>query len=161
MESALNIILSTENVRTLAIIVSVICGVVWIKVSMKNLEHRTEASIKGLEHKMESSIMDLKLNDLASIHKRIDEVEISLGKRIDEVEISLNKRIDELKYNDFAHLSSDFANLRSDFANLMNAFVALTYVLEKNGTLSKEDREFVVGAGSARPLPALLLSPAL
>jgi len=135
MESALNIILSTENVRTLAIIVSVLCGAVWIKISIREFEHRIESTVKESEHKTEASFKDIKLNDLASIHKRID-----------EVEISLNKRIDELKYNDFAHLSSDFANLRSDFANLMNAFVALTYVLKKNGLLSEEDREFVVPA---------------
>ncbi|MDR2553907.1 MAG: hypothetical protein LBC64_00635 [Fibromonadaceae bacterium] len=53
----------------------------------------------------------------------------SLGKKIDGVEVSLSKRIDELKYNDFAHLSG--------------AFEALTYVLEKNSSLSKEDKEFV------------------
>jgi len=83
MENALNIIFSTENVRTLAIIVSVFCGVVWLKVSMNS-----------------------------SIN-------------------SVNKRIDELKYNDFSHLT--------------NAFKALTYVLEKNGSLSKEDKEYVDG----------------
>jgi len=42
---------------------------------------------------------------------------------------SLNKRIDELKYNDFAHLN--------------NTIEALTYALEKNGSLKKEDKEYV------------------
>jgi len=125
MENALNMILNAENVRTLVTIVSVFCGVVWLKMSIKNIEHRmdklefkTEASINELKRSTEASIKDIKLDDLASIHKRIDEVEVSLG-----------KRIDELKCNDFAHLSS--------------AFKALTYVLEKNGSLSKADKEYV------------------
>jgi len=73
---------------------------------------------------------------MTTIHRRIDQVEVSLGKRIDNLEVSLNKRIDELKYNDFAHLSSavEALNVRLN---------ALTYVLEKNGSLSKEDKEFV------------------
>jgi len=53
----------------------------------------------------------------------------SLSKKIDGVEVSLNKRIDELKYNDFAHLTSTIE--------------ALTYALEKNGSLEKEDKEYV------------------
>jgi len=77
------------------------------------------------------------------INSKIDAVEVSLGKRIDAVdkridgvEASLGKRIDgvessikELKYNDLAHLS--------------NALEALTYALEKNGSLKKEDKAFV------------------
>jgi len=86
MESILNIIFSTENVRTLVIIVSVFCGAVWVKISMKNLEHKTELSIKELEYKMEA----------------------------------LTTRMD-------------------------GSFKALTYVLEKNDTLSKEDKEYVDG----------------
>ena len=57
--------------------------------------------------------------------RRMDRMEAALNKRIDGVE----KRIDELKFNDFAHLCS--------------AFKALTYVLEKNGSLSKEDKEYI------------------
>jgi len=41
----------------------------------------------------------------------------------------LRHSINELKYNDFAHLNG--------------AFEALTYVLEKNGSISKEDKEYV------------------
>jgi signal transduction histidine kinase len=67
------------------------------------------------------------------IIKRIDGVEYSLNKQIDDLRhndlAAINKRIDELKYNDFAHLSS--------------AFEALTYVLEKNDSMKKEDKEYV------------------
>jgi len=71
-----------------------------------------------------------------SLNKRIDGVEFSINKRIDGVEVSLNKRIDgvetsikELKYNDIAHLNS--------------AIEALTYALEKNGSLKREDKKYV------------------
>jgi len=70
-------------------------------------------------------IDDLRHNDLAAIHKRIDGVESSLSKRIDNVEYSIK----ELKHNDLAHLNS--------------AIEALTFTLEKNGSLSKEDKKFV------------------
>ena len=60
---------------------------------------------------------------------KIDMVEFSLNKRIDEVEFSLNKRIDDLKNNDFAHLNGTIE--------------ALTYALEKNGSLKHEDKEYV------------------
>jgi len=55
----------------------------------------------------------------------------SVEAAVSELRITLNARIDELKYNDFAHLGS--------------AFEALTYVLEKNGSISKEDKEYVDG----------------
>jgi len=60
-----------------------------------------------------------------SLEKRIDGVESSLNKRIDGMEASIK----ELKYNDLAHLN--------------NAIEALTYALEKNGSLKPEDKEFV------------------
>jgi hypothetical protein len=64
-----------------------------------------------------------------SFEKRISGVELSLGKRIDGVEFSLGKRIDDLKYNDFAHLC--------------NTIEALTFTLEKNGYLKREDKEYI------------------
>jgi len=64
-----------------------------------------------------------------SFEKNIDELKVTLNGRIDELRAELRGDMKELKYNDFAHLSS--------------AFEALTYVLEKNSSLSKEDKEFV------------------
>jgi len=60
-----------------------------------------------------------------SLNKRIDGVD----KRIDEVETSIR----QLKTNDFAHLN-----------NTINKTIkALTFTLEKNKLLEKEDKEFV------------------
>jgi len=67
-----------------------------------------------------------------SLSKRIDAVD----RRIDNVEFSLNKKIDDLKYNDFAHLSSGIGALT-------NTIKALTFTLEKNGSLTKEDKEYI------------------
>jgi len=78
-----------------------------------------------------------------SLEKKI----IGVDKRIDELSASLNGRIDELKYNDLATIKSDFAHLSSAVealnVRLNSSFEALTYVLEKNGSLSKEDKKFV------------------
>ncbi|MDR2594435.1 MAG: hypothetical protein LBC87_06680 [Fibromonadaceae bacterium] len=59
----------------------------------------------------------------------IKELRVTLNGRIDELRGTLNGRIDELKHNDIAHLNS--------------AIEALTYALEKNGSLKHEDKEYV------------------
>jgi len=63
------------------------------------------------------------------MNSKMDRMESSLNKRIDSVESTLNRRMDELKYNDIAHLNG--------------AIEALTYALEKNGSLKHEDKEYV------------------
>jgi len=60
-----------------------------------------------------------------SLNSRIDGVESSINKRIDGVEISIK----ELKHNDMGHLNSTIE--------------ALTYALEKNGSLKQEDKAYV------------------
>jgi len=121
MESILSTIFSTENVRTLATLVSIFSCFVWLKTSLEKKIGGVEASIKS---------------ELVATNKRIDGVEtsvnelrITLNGKIDELRGTMDNRINELKYNDFAHLSS--------------AFEALTYVLEKNGSMKKEDKEYV------------------
>ncbi|MDR2582083.1 MAG: hypothetical protein LBC75_01215 [Fibromonadaceae bacterium] len=75
-------------------------------------------------------LMNSKMDRMEStINRRIDGVESSLSKQIDELRGEMNGRIDELKHNDIAHLNS--------------AIEALTYALEKNGSLKHEDKEYV------------------
>jgi len=59
------------------------------------------------------------------LSKQISNVEVSLNKRIDNVESSIK----ELKSNDLAHLN--------------NTIEALTFTLEKNGFLNREDKEYI------------------
>jgi len=59
------------------------------------------------------------------LSKQIGNVEVSLNKRIDGVEASIK----ELKSNDLAHLN--------------NTIEALTFTLEKNGFLNREDKEYI------------------
>jgi hypothetical protein len=67
-----------------------------------------------------------------SFEKKIDSVESSLNKRIGGVEDSLNKRIDGVE-----------ASIRDLKNNLNGTIEALTYALEKNGSLAREDKEYV------------------
>jgi hypothetical protein len=81
-------------------------------------------------------LMKGQMKDLeASLNKRMDGVE----KRMDGLEYSISNKIDEklvafhalLKANDFAHLN--------------NTIEALTFTLEKNGFLKREDKEYIDG----------------
>jgi len=121
MEKVLNLIFNAENVRMLVILAFVCSGYALVISKISGVEFSLNKRIDGVEF---------------SLNKRIDGVETSLNKRIDGVEASIkelrgdmNGRIDELKNNDFAHLNS--------------AIEALTYALEKNGSLKREDKKFV------------------
>jgi len=67
---------------------------------------------------------------LNSLDKKIDGVEVSLLKAMDEkIDSKLATFHTQLKANDFAHLN--------------NTIEALTFMLEKNKFLEKEDKEFI------------------
>jgi len=117
MDSILNLIVNAENVRMLVILAFVSCAYVLMRGQMKEMGYSLNKRIDGLDYK-------------------IDMVELSLNKRIDGVESSIKSelvaiygRIDELKHNDIAHLNGTIE--------------ALTYALEKNGSLKHEDKEYV------------------
>jgi len=68
----------------------------------------------------------------ASIKELRGDMETSIKELRGDMEISTNElraSIKELKYNDIAHLNGSIE--------------ALTYALEKNGSLKKEDKEFI------------------
>jgi len=124
MESILNLIFNAENVRMLALLAFGCSGYVLINRKMDRLDYkidRVELSLNRRIDGVESSIK----SDLVVINGRIDGVEASLNRRIDSVEVSIK----ELKHNDFAHLNSTIE--------------ALTYALEKNGSLKQEDKAYV------------------
>jgi len=110
MDSILNLIANEANVRLLVTLAFVSCAYMFIRGQIKDMGH----SIKS---------------DLAGMSKRIDGVEVSIKElrgemngRIDELRGTMNGRIDELKHNDIAHLNGTIE--------------ALTYALEKNGSLN-------------------------
>ncbi|MDR2595547.1 MAG: hypothetical protein LBC87_12325 [Fibromonadaceae bacterium] len=74
------------------------------------------------------------------LNSKMDRREHSLDKRIDGVEVFLNSRIDELRYNDLAAINKRIDELKS---HLTSTIEALTYALEKNGSMKREDKEYV------------------
>jgi len=114
MERILNLIFSGDNVRMLVILVFGLSGFVLINSKMDRMEYSINKRIDSVE---------------STLNRRIDGVESSMNKQIDELRGTVNGRIDELKYNDIAHLNS--------------AIEALTYALEKNGSLKREDKKFI------------------
>jgi hypothetical protein len=117
MESVLNIILTSENVRMVAMLAFGFSGFMWFNSKMNRLEYS-----------LNKKIDDLRYNDLAAINKRIDGVELS---------------IKELKFNDLAAISKRIDRVEISIGNLSGTVEALTYALEKNGSLSREDKEYV------------------
>jgi len=143
MDSILSLIVSAENVRMLVMLVFGFSGFVLMNSKMGRLEFSLSKKIDGLDHKID--MVELSLNKRmdsieASLNKRIDSIEISLNKRIDSVEASLNKRIDSVESSINGRID-DLKN--NDFAHLNGTIEALTYALEKNGALQKEDKEYV------------------
>ena len=129
MESIVGLVFSGENLRLLVLVALAYAGYVRLMGQIKDLDARLTGQIKDLDRSVEKKI--------DALDHKIDGVEISLNKRIDEVESSLSKQIDEkllafhtqLKANDFAHLNSTIE--------------ALTFTLEKNGFLKREDKEYI------------------
>ena len=69
---------------------------------------------------------------------------VLMRSQMKEMGYSLNGRIDELKHNDLAVITRRIDDLKyNDFAHLNSTIEALTYALEKNGALQKEDKEYV------------------
>jgi len=61
----------------------------------------------------------------------------SLEKRMDAMELSMDKKIDEKLMAFHAMLKAN------DFAHLNQTIEALTFTLEKNGFLKREDKEYI------------------
>jgi len=115
MESIVEQVLNAENMRVLVLLVFGFTCCVLLKTSF-------EKKLGYVEN---------------SIHKRIDGVEVSLNKRIDGVETSLLKAMDEKISAFHSHLKAN------DFAHLNNTIEALTFMLEKNKFLEREDKEYI------------------
>jgi hypothetical protein len=118
MDSVLGIVFSAENVRLLVMLAVGFCGYVLMKGQMKDMERSIDKRMDGLE-------------------KRMDGLESGLEKRMEGFESSLEKKMD-------AKLAAFHELLKSnDFAHLNSTIEALTFTLEKNGFLKREDKEYI------------------
>ena len=118
MDSIWGMILNMENGRMLALAVLGYFGYVRLMGQIKDGD-------RSLEKRMDA------------LDRQIDGVESSLNKRIDGVESSLDKKIDEKLVAFHAMLKTN------DFAHLNQTIEALTFTLEKNGFLKREDKEYI------------------
>jgi len=139
MESIANLIFSAENVRMLVLLVFGFCGYVMLKTSL-------EKKIDGVESSLNKKIDGVE----SSLNKKIDGVESSLNKKIDGVESSLNKKIDGVESSLIKAMDEKIANFHAqlkanDFKHLNDTIEALTFTLEKNKFLTREDKEYIDG----------------
>jgi len=132
-------LLTSDNVRTAVIVVAVLCGYVSMRSQMKGLEYSLNKKIDDkfgfLDKKIDDkfSFLDKKIDDkFGFLDKKIDGVESSLLRAMDEkIDLKLAEFHAQLKANDFAHLN--------------NTIEALTFTLEKNKFLEKQDKEYIDG----------------
>ena len=83
MDSILNTIFNTENVRTLATLVSIFSCFVWLKTSITSVHRRidgVEASIKSELVAIHRRIDELKHNDIAHLNSTIEALTYALEK---------------------------------------------------------------------------------
>jgi len=139
MESIVDIVFNAENVRMLVLLAFGFCGYVLIKSQMKGLEYSLNKRMDGVETSLGKRIdaLDHKIDgvDTSLNHKidyKIDCLESSLLKAMDEKIAAANQNLyAQLKANDFKHLN--------------DTIEALTFMLEKNKFLTREDKEYIDG----------------
>jgi hypothetical protein len=129
MDSVLGIVFSAENVRLLVMLAVGFCGYVLMKGQMKDMERSIDKRMDGLEKRMDGLE--------SGLEKRMEGLEAGLEKRMEGFESSLEKKMD-------AKLAAFHELLKSnDFAHLNSTIEALTFTLEKNGFLKREDKEYI------------------
>jgi len=129
MEKMMELLANSENVRMLVILAVGFCG--YLKLNM-SFERKFYALDKRLDNKIDAlnSRIDALDSRIDALDKKIDGVESSLLRAIDEkIDTKLSAFYAQLKANDFAHLN--------------NTIEALTFTLEKNNFLKREDKEYI------------------
>jgi len=121
MESVLNLIFSAENIRMLVLLAFGYVYLTRFRISFEKRIDNVEASIKELRSDMEASIKELRGDMEYSIKELRSDMEASIKELRGDMEYSIK----ELK------------------TSLTGTIGALTYALEKNGSLKKEDKTYV------------------
>jgi len=148
MEKMVDLLIDPDNIRMVLLMMFGCCGYIMLKSQMKGLEYSLSKRIDGVEYSLGRRIdgVDKRIDGVeyslsTSLNKRIDGVEYSLStslnKRIDDMESSLLRAMDE-------KIGAFHAQLKAnDFAHLNNTIETLTFMLEKNEFLKREDKEFI------------------
>jgi len=119
MEQIVELLMAnSDNVRMLVILAVGLCGYVKFNISFEKRFYALDRRIDALDKKIDDKF--------GFLDKKIDGVEASLLKAIDEKIIAFHG---QLKANDFAHLN--------------NTIEALTFTLEKNDFLKREDKKYI------------------
>ncbi len=114
METVLNMVIDPDNVRMVLMVVLGWSGFVLINSKISNLRGELKGDISELRGELKGDISNLRGE---------------LKGDISELRGELTDKINELKHNDIAHL--------------YGSIEALTYALEKNNILTRDDKEYV------------------
>jgi len=129
MEQMVELLTNSENVRMLVILAFGFCGFMKLNMSFDKRFYALDKKIDTLDRKADDKF--------GFLDKKIDGVEVSLNKKIDDLDKRIDEKID-------AKLGAFYAQLKAnDFAHLNATIEALTFTLEKNKFLEKEDKEYI------------------
>jgi chaperonin cofactor prefoldin len=147
-------VLNEDNIRTLVMLVAMVCGVIWLNMQLDkkmdrkldDMELKQEKKIdefkSALNVKFEAidgrfdnfnSILNVKFEAIDMRFEAIDRRFEAIDRRFESFEVAIDRKFDDfyvkLKTNDFAHLSA--------------AIEALAYVLKKNDLIDSDDNKFI------------------
>jgi len=114
--------LNAENMRTLLLLIAMFSGFIWLKYSLHiDIEQKFRERDKLMDKRFEA------------IDKRFEDMDRKFELKFEAMDRKMDEKFDRfyqmIKANDFAHLNK--------------TIVALTYTLQKNGFLKKEDKEYI------------------
>jgi predicted nuclease with TOPRIM domain len=143
-------ILNEENIRTLVILVTIVCGVIWQNNQFdKKMDEKLDKRFNEYDKKMDNKFetIDNKFETIDKRFEAIDKKFDAIDKRFDAIDnrfVSIDKRFEDLDVKMDNKFDSFYKQLKTnDFAHLNNAIGELTFILEKNGFLKTVDREHI------------------
>jgi len=123
--------LNAENMRTLLLLIAMFSGFIWLKYSFHiDIEQKFKERDKLIDKRFEA--IDKRFE---AVDKRFEDLDRKFELKFEAMDRKMDEKFDRfyqmIKANDFAHLSK--------------TIVALTYTLQKNDFLKREDKEYIDG----------------
>jgi len=120
--------LNADNMRTLLLLIAMFSGFIWLKYSFHiDMEQKFKERDKLIDKRFED--MDKKFE------LKFEAMDRKFELKFDAMDRKMDEKFDRfyqmIKANDFAHLNKTIS--------------ALTYTLQKNGFLKREDKEYIDG----------------